>query len=51
MRKIARQLKRIAFGWCLTVAAEITRTILKRFTSADEWEIGKVLAKYAENKR
>ena len=38
MREIARRLKRIAFGWSPAGAAKMTRIILKRFTSAGEWE-------------
>jgi hypothetical protein len=38
MREIARRLKRMAFGWSPEGAAKMTRIILKRFTSAGEWE-------------
>ncbi len=38
MREIARRLKRMAFGWSPEGAARMTRIILKRFTSAGEWE-------------
>ena len=38
IREIARRLKRMAFGWSPEGAAKMTRIILKRFTSAREWE-------------
>jgi len=38
MREIARRLKRMVFGWRPEGAAKMTRTILKRFMSAREWE-------------
>ena len=38
MREIARRLKRMAFGWSEKGAAKMTRIIIKRFTSAAEWE-------------
>jgi len=38
MREIGRRLKRIAFGWSETGAAQMARIIIKRFTSAGEWE-------------
>lgn len=38
MREIARRLKRIAFGWSPMGAAKMTKIILRRFTSAGEWE-------------
>ena len=38
MREIARRLKRMAFGSSPAGAAKMTRIILKRFTSAGEWE-------------
>src|SRR4030042_4390777 len=38
MREIARRLKRIAFSWSPEGAAKMARIILKRFTSAGEWE-------------
>jgi hypothetical protein len=37
MREIGRRLKRIAFGWSERGAAQMTRIIIKRITSADEW--------------
>ena len=37
MREIGRRLKRIAFGWGEEGAAQMTRIIIKRITSADEW--------------
>jgi hypothetical protein len=44
MREIARRLKRMAFGWSETGAAKMARIIIKRFTSAGQWE------KYWEDK-
>jgi hypothetical protein len=38
MREIARRLKRIAFGWSESGAAKMTRIIIKRTTSAGQWE-------------
>jgi len=38
LREVARRLKRMAFGWSPEGAARMTRIILKRFTSAGEWE-------------
>lgn len=38
MREIARRLKRMAFGWSPEGAAKMARIIIKRFTSAGEWE-------------
>lgn len=38
MREIGRRLKRIAFGWSHEGAAKMTRIIIKRFTSARQWE-------------
>jgi hypothetical protein len=38
MREIARRLKRMAFGWSQEGAAKMARIIIKRFTSAGEWE-------------
>ena len=38
MREIGRRLKRIAFGWSEAGAAQMTRIIIKRITSAGEWE-------------
>ena len=38
MREIARRLKRMAFGWSEKGAAKMARIIIKRFTSAAEWE-------------
>jgi hypothetical protein len=38
MREIGRRLKRIAFGWSESGAAQMTRIIIKRFTSAGQWE-------------
>ena len=37
MRKIGRRLKKIAFGWSEKGAAKMARIIIKRITSADEW--------------
>ena len=38
MREIARRLKRMAFGWSEEGAAKMARLIIKRFTSASQWE-------------
>ena len=38
MREIARRLKRIAFGWSPAGAAKMARVIIKRFTSAAQWD-------------
>ena len=38
MREIARRLKRMAFGWSEEGAAKMARIIIKRFTSAGQWE-------------
>lgn len=38
MREIARRLKRMAFGWSEKGAAKMARIIIKRFTSAGQWE-------------
>lgn len=38
MREIGRRLKRIAFGWSEAGAAKMTRIIIKRMTSAGEWD-------------
>jgi hypothetical protein len=38
MRELARRLKRMAFGWSPEGAAKMARIIIKRFTSADQWE-------------
>ena len=38
MREIGRRLKRMAFGWSEKGAAKMARVIIKRFTSAAEWE-------------
>ena len=38
MREIARRLKRIAFGWSPAGAAKMARIIIKRFTSAQQWQ-------------
>ncbi len=38
MRELARRLKRMAFGWSEEGAAKMARIIIKRFTSADQWE-------------
>lgn len=38
MRELARRLKRMAFGWSEKGAAKMARIIIKRFTSADQWE-------------
>jgi len=38
MREISRRLKRIAFGWSPAGAAKMARVIIKRFTSAAQWD-------------
>ena len=38
MREIARRLKRMAFGWSEEGAAKMASIIIKRFTSAGQWE-------------
>lgn len=38
MRELARRLKRMAFGWSEKGAAKMARIIIKRFTSANQWE-------------
>ena len=38
MREIGRRLKKIAFGWSEKSAAKMARIIIKRITSANEWE-------------
>jgi len=38
MRELARRLKRMAFGWSQEGAAKMARIIIKRFTSAGQWE-------------
>jgi hypothetical protein len=38
MRELARRLKRMAFGWSEQGAAKMARIIIKRFTSANQWE-------------
>ena len=38
MRELARRLKRMAFGWSEDGAAKMARIIIKRFTSAGQWE-------------
>lgn len=38
MREIGRRLKRIAFGWSEAGAAKMARIIIKRITSAGEWD-------------
>jgi hypothetical protein len=38
MRELARRLKRMAFGWSEEGAAKMARIIIKRFTSAGQWE-------------
>ena len=38
MREIGRRLKKIAFGWNEKGAAKMARIIIKRITSAGEWE-------------
>ena len=38
MRELARRLKRMAFGWSEEGAAKMARIIIKRFTSANQWE-------------
>ena len=37
MREIGRRIKKIGFGWSPAGAAKMTRIIIKRITSADEW--------------
>jgi hypothetical protein len=37
MREIARRLKRIAFGWSNKGASKMTRILIKRITSAAQW--------------
>lgn len=44
MREIGRRIKKIGFGWKPENAAKMTRIIIKRITSANEWE------KYWEDK-
>lgn len=39
MRELARRLKRMAFGWSEEGAARMARIIIKRFTSANQWEV------------
>jgi len=36
--ELARRLKRMAFGWSEEGAAKMARIIIKRFTSANQWE-------------
>jgi len=38
MRELARRLKRMAFGWSEEGAARMARIIIKRFTSAEQWD-------------
>jgi hypothetical protein len=38
MREIGRRLKRIAFGWSERGAAKMARIIIKRITTAGEWD-------------
>ena len=38
MRELGRRLKKTAYGWSDKVATKIIWIILKRFTSANEWE-------------
>ena len=38
MRELARRLKRMAFGWSEVGAAKMARIIIKRFTSAGQWD-------------
>ena len=38
MRELRRRLKKIVFGWSTCGVAKIARIILKRTTSANEWE-------------
>jgi len=38
MRELARRLKRMAFGWSESGVAKMARIIIKRFTSANQWE-------------
>jgi len=38
MREIGRRIKKIGFGWKPENAAKMTRIIIKRITSANEWE-------------
>ena len=38
MRELGRRLKKTVYGWSDKGATKIIRIILKRFTSANEWE-------------
>jgi hypothetical protein len=38
MRELARRLKRMAFGWRDEGATKMARIVIKRFTSADQWD-------------
>lgn len=38
MREIGRRLKRIAFGWSEQGAAKMARIVIKRFSSAKQWD-------------
>jgi hypothetical protein len=38
MREIGRRIKKIGFGWSPEGAAKMTRIIIKRITSANEWD-------------
>jgi hypothetical protein len=38
MREIGRRIKKIGFGWSPKGAAKMTRIIIKRITSANEWD-------------
>lgn len=38
MREIGRRIKKIGFGWSPKGAAKMTRIIIKRITSANQWE-------------
>ncbi len=38
MREIGRRIKKIGFGWSPEGAAKMTRIIIKRITSANQWE-------------
>ncbi|MCB0341724.1 MAG: hypothetical protein KDD59_05720, partial [Bdellovibrionales bacterium] len=38
MREIGRRIKKIGFGWSKKGAEKMTKIIIKRITSAGEWE-------------
>ncbi len=38
MREIGRRIKKIGFNWSPEGTAKVTRIIIKRITSANEWE-------------